>query len=167
MRTGHPVTERLSLVTLIERFAEGVETYDPFFTRTLAAALHARRERLTLSTVEELGLTDVVVTFRMDGEMQLVITGSLRGDPGEITLRYHEQDFPQVTVELRDRPAQDAYVFATLDHGWRGRVGRITTTEEVVEVRALTTVGADIGWHVRGASGSKRIGVDDMVIVDD
>ena len=41
MRRRHTVTERLSLVGVIERFANGLEVYDPAFARTLAAELHA------------------------------------------------------------------------------------------------------------------------------
>mgnify|MGYP001202866265 CR=1 FL=1 len=161
------MTERLSLVAVIERFADGLELYDPFFTRTLAAALHGQREELSLSSIEELQLTDVVVTFRMDREMQLVITGNLRGGPGEITLRYHERDFPEIEVLLRAAPEFGPYVFATLDHGWRGRAGRLQSTGEVVEIRSLTTIGAEISWHVRGASGSEHVDLDDLTLLEE
>ena len=167
MRARAPVTERLSLVAVIERFADGIELYDPYFARTLAAALHDRREELSLSSIEELQLTDVVVTFRMDREMQLVITGNLRGGPGEITLRYHERDFPDIEVLLRAAPQDGPYVFATLDHGWRGRAGRLESTGEVVEIRSLTTVGAEISWHIRGASVGERVALEDLTLLEE
>jgi len=160
------VSERLSLTTLIDRFADGLEVYDPFFARTLAAALHLRGEEITLTDVEELKLSDVIVTFRMDKEMQLVITGNLRGGPGEITLRYHEASFPDVEVNVGERPALGAYVFATLDHGWRGREGRLKSTGEIVAIRSLTTVGAEISWHVRDPSGSKRIDLESLTLLE-
>ena len=160
------MSERLTLVSLIEWFADGLEIYDPFFARTLAAALHERAAEIAFPVVETLNLADVIVTFRMDQEMQLVITGHIDGDPGEITLRYREEAFSQITVCLREAPAHGAYVFATLDHGWRGRTGLLSATGERVEIRSLTTVGPEISWHVRGEAGSKRVRLEDLTLHD-
>ena len=166
MRPWNSVTERVSLVAVIDRFAGGLEHYDPSFARTLAAALHAHRARISLPPVEEMGLRDVVITFRMDGQMQLVVTGNLSDGPGEVTLRFHEADFPEVEVCLLVEPRAEPYLFATLDHGWRGRSGRNLETGEVVEIRSLTTVGAEISWHVRGRAGSERLALQDLELVE-
>ena len=166
MRPRAAVTERMTLVSLIERFADGLEVYDPFFARTLAAALHQRADQITLPVVEELNLSDVVVTFRMDKEMQLVITGNHHGGPGEVTLRYRESAFEDIEVSLHQAPKSEAYVFATLDHGWRGKEGLVTHTGERVQIRALTTVGAEIAWRVSAPSGSKQIGLESLTLVE-
>ena len=161
------MTERLSLVALIERFANGLERYDRTFARTLAAELHGHRDQLSIPAVEEMDLRDVIVTFRMDEDMQLVITGNLHGGPGEITLRYAERAFSEISVSLRAAPAQGSYLFATLDHGWRGRRGRVTATDEIVEIRSLTTLGDQLSWHVRGESSSRTVDLAGLTLLEE
>jgi hypothetical protein len=162
MRRRHTVSERLSLVGVIERFANGLEVYDPAFARTLAAELHAHRQELSMPAIEEMDLRDVIVTFRMDGDLQLVITGNLHGGPGEVTLRYAQGAFPEIQVSLGAAPSHGPYLFATLDHGFRGRTGVLNGNHEVVEIRSLTTLGDQISWQVRGASGSPTVGLHDL-----
>ena len=161
------MTERLSLVALIERFANGLELYDPAFARTLAAELHRHRDQLSMPTIEEMDLRDVIVTFRMDKDMQLVITGNLHGGPGEVTLRYGERAFSEIEVGLRTAPVHGPYLFATLDHGWRGRRGHLEATDEVVEIRSLTTLGDQISWQVRGDSSSRAIDLADLTLLEE
>lgn len=159
--------EQVSLVAVIERFANGLELYDPAFARTLAAALHAHGDRLSMPAIEEMDLRDVIVTFRMDKDLQLVITGNLHGGPGEVTLRYPEDAFPQVPVSLETPPTRGAYLFATLDHGFRGRRGRLKETGEVVEIRSLTTLGDTISWQLRGSVSSPAVGLTDLTLLEE
>jgi hypothetical protein len=161
------VIETLSLAALVERFADGLEILDGAFTRTLAAALDAHRDRIRLPTVERLGLGDVVVTFRMDRIMALVVTGTLPEGPGEVTLRFAERDFPEIAVELGGPSTGEAYLFATLDHGWRGRRGQVGDEGETVDIRALTTVGAEISWRVQGKDGATSIPLGDLTLLSD
>lgn len=158
--------ETLSLAGLIERFADGLATLDAGFTRTLAAALDVHRDRIRIPLITDLGLGDVVVTFRMDGQMTLVVTGTLPAGPGEVTLRFQERDFPEILVALGDAQPGESYLFATLDHGWRGRRGRVGEGEEIVEIRALTTVGAQISWRVRGEGGTTTVPVENFTLLD-
>ena len=159
--------ETLSLAALIDRFAHGLQVYDASFARTLAAALDAHAGRIRLPAIDALGLTDVMVTFRLDGGLALVVTGGLESGPGEVTVHFDEAELPELSVTLHGEPRDSPYLFATLDHSWRGRPARLVGDGEIVEVRALTTIGAQVHWRVRAADGSRTVLQDELTLLDD
>lgn len=149
------MTSQSSLAELIEWLGRDRERFDEDFARDLAHELHAHAQRLELPVVERLGLVDVVVTFYMDRRMRLVVTGWLPDVPGEVSIRWDEDDFPQVPVALLDERRTSPYAFATLDFGYRGRIGTLKRpaanlpTGLEVRVRALATIGGQEEFRVR------------------
>ena len=118
--------EQLPLSDLIERLA-GDGPLDEAFVRALGAWLHGKASHLTIPLVDRLGLRDVVVTFKMQRKVRLLITGYPDNDlPGEVTVAVDERDFPELILTVLDDPRADPYEFATLDYSVADRAVRIT-----------------------------------------
>jgi len=105
------------------------------FVRDLSAWLSERADRISLDAIELLGLVDVVLTFRMKDEVTLVATGRRPDVPGEVTVRFREDDFPHLWVAAHRDSHGNPYRICTLDHSVEGR--------RVVVVRAADGVPAD------------------------
>lgn len=159
-----------SLAALIERLGAGRERFDQDFARDLARELHAHADRLELPIIEGLGLTDVLVSFSMDREMRLVVTGYLPAHPGSVTVRWDEREFPDVPVALLATPRDEPYLFATLDFSVRGRAARLKTANgpwpagTLVSVRALATVGDRTEYRVEAGGRNASLGPDEIEI---
>ena len=111
---------------LIDELA-GEGPRDEAFVRALSHWLHGRADRISLALVERLALRDVVVTFKMQRRVRLLITGYLPDDlPGEVTVTVDERDFTDVLVSVSDEPRADPYEFCTLDYSLAGRRVGIT-----------------------------------------
>ena len=143
-----------SLAGLIERLAKGTDRRDEAFVRRVATALHAQAAHVTLPEVEAMGLDDVMVTFTMDRDMRLMVTGSVGHSGGQGSIRWREADFPRIPVVLHHAPRPSPYLFATLDFSPRGRQATLTTDmpphaagAEVV-IRCLATVGHEVSYRV-------------------
>ena len=152
-----------TLAALIERLAGGAERRDEGFARRLAAALHAKAAHLTFPEVEAMGLDEVMVTFYMDREMRLVVTGAVGQSGGQGSVRWREDDFPRLPVVLHLAPRSTPYLFATLDFSHRGEratlIADVPPVEagEPVVVRCLATVGDEITYRV--VAGERELSV--------
>jgi len=111
---------RLPLSVIVDRMA-GEGPRDEEFVRRFSAWFHEHADRLRLDALDALGLEDVVLTFRMKGHVALVATGHHPDYPGEVTVRFHERDFPGVTVVVGGAPRTTPYEVCTLDHSVEGR----------------------------------------------
>lgn len=115
---------RLPLSVIVDRMAgpmAGDGARDAAFVRRFSAWFHEHADRLAIDAVEALGLADVVLTFRMKGHVTLVATGHHPDFPGEVTVRFHERDFPYVMVIVGGPPRAVPYDVCTLDHAVEGR----------------------------------------------
>lgn len=128
--TGTPMLPR-TLAAIIEGVARGREHLDRNFVRELCAWLNEHGDRLRLGLVTRLGLSDVVVTLHVRDRVRLVVTGTLDGAPGEVTVGVDERDFPFVEVDLSSH-LEAPYTFCTLDFGPRGRSVRLVASSEDV-----------------------------------
>ncbi|MEZ4269274.1 MAG: hypothetical protein R3F39_23195 [Myxococcota bacterium] len=157
-----------SLAELIERLGAGRERFDQEFARDLARELHAHADRLELPIIEGLGLTDVLVSFSMDREMRLVVTGYLPAHPGSVTVRWDEREFPSVPIALLAEPRDEPYLFATLDFSVRGRGARLKAPSGAwpagthVHVRALATVGDRTEYRVEAGGHNASVNADEI-----
>lgn len=109
----------LPLSVIVDRMA-GDGHRDAEFVRRFSSWFHEHADRLRLEALDALGLEDVVLTFRMKGHVALVATGCRPEHPGEVTVRFHERDFPAVTVVIGP-PRAVPYEICTLDHAVEGR----------------------------------------------
>ena len=147
-------TEIGTLVELIRRLAADRSRLDEDFARTLAAGLQERADHISLPQVEALGLSDVVVTFSMDEEMRLVVTGNLRDSGGDVSVRWPQTAFDQVRVAIHQTPRQTPYLFATLDFSVRGQRAQLREAVSPlpagldVTLRCLSTVGQRVTYRV-------------------
>lgn len=157
-----------SLAALIERLGAGRERLDREFARDLARELHAHAGRLELPIIEGLGLTDVLVSFSMDRELRLVVTGYLPAHPGSVTVRWDEREFGEVPVTLLATPRDEPYLFATLDFSVRGRAARLKAPSGPwaagtrVTVRALATVGDRTEYRVEAGGRNASLSPDEV-----
>ncbi|MGM0575492.1 MAG: hypothetical protein ACQEXJ_07150 [Myxococcota bacterium] len=162
-----------SLASLVERLGSNVDRFDETFARDLARELHAHAERLELPLVERLGLVDVVVSFRMDRRMRLVITGGFADAPGEVTVSWDERDFPQVPVVLLSTPRAEPYTFATLDFSVRGRRAELLVPAPPlpagleVRVRVLATIGDEVEYRVRAHGLEASVGPESLRLLEE
>ena len=161
-----------TLAGLVERLAAGVDRLDEGFTRQLAAALHERAVHVRLPQIEALSLEDVVVTFYMDEEMRLVVTGNLSDSGGQASVRWPEGDFGRVTVAIHEAPVDTPYLFATLDFGVRGRKAVLTSAAPPlpagldVTLRCLSTVGAATTYRVIAHGREASVPLDALTLLD-
>ncbi|MDP6946250.1 MAG: hypothetical protein QF464_19030 [Myxococcota bacterium] len=161
-----------TLAGLVEELATAVERPDEAFTRYLAAALHERAAHLSLPEVDALGLEDVMITFYMDREIRLVVTGHLVASGGEGSMRWHERDFPRVPVVVHQAPRADPYLFATLDFSVRAQRGRLLTPAPPlpagleVTLRCLSTVGDEVTYRIVGAGQEVSVAPDALRLLD-
>ena len=120
------MSERIPLSLLIERIAND-DVADRAFVRGLAILLQRISPCLELDVIEQMGLVDVVVTFKMTERVKLIITGAPPNDlPGEVTLTVDEADFPFLQAHILDEPKHEPYEFCTLDYAFQGMPVRIT-----------------------------------------
>lgn len=148
-----------SLSELIDWAAGEEGRRDELFVRTFAQFLHEHRDKIRFETVAALSLIDVVVTFKMKGNVTMIVTGTTADHPGELTWRVEETDFPYVRVSVGDEVAGPAYDFCTLDYSCQGRSGVVVRQVELgsmtlavgtfVTALVVTTLGADSHLRVR------------------
>jgi hypothetical protein len=116
---SQPVTILLS--ALIERFQSDGSSRDELFVRRFSQWLHENSRQFRLDLIEQMALTDVVVTFQMKGRVTLIVTGYLPGSlPGEVTVKVDERDFVDVNVSCFEGEQPDPYEICTLDYGPAG-----------------------------------------------
>jgi hypothetical protein len=143
-----------TLAGLITQCAKGVTRWDEDFARAVAASLHARSGHLTFPEVDAMGLEEVVITFYMDRELRLVVTGTVGRSGGLGSVRWREGDFARVPVVLHRQARTSPYLFATLDFSHRGRRATLITdvpphaSGQQVLIRCLATVGDDVTYRV-------------------
>lgn len=160
-----------TLAALIERLGAGVDRFDEAFARGLAGRLGEAADRLELVAIERLGIVDVLVNFTMDRTMRLVVTGRLPDGPGEITVSWREDEFPDVAIALLATPRADPYIFCTLDLSVRGRRGVLTRPVArlpaglEVRVRALATIGRREEYRVEAHGVSVSVPPDGIELV--
>ncbi|HIN85148.1 MAG TPA: hypothetical protein EYN06_01615 [Myxococcales bacterium] len=108
--------------------------------------------------LEEIGLSDVVLSFQMKKDVTLVITGASKLDiPGEFTISIHERDFPRVNIELSSEKFTQPYEICTLDYLFSGRTVRITEGEGAGQNGTLVvaaTIGGTQQNRIRLTDGS-------------
>lgn len=110
----------LPLSVVVDRMA-GDGPRDEAFVRRFSAWFHEHADRLRLDAIDTLGLEDVVLTFRMKAHVALVATGHHPAHPGDVTVHFHERDFPYVMVIVGGPPRAVPYEVCTLDHAVEGR----------------------------------------------
>ncbi|MCB9727988.1 MAG: hypothetical protein H6744_12045 [Deltaproteobacteria bacterium] len=162
------MTHEGTLAALIEQLGHGRERFDEDFARDLARELHAHADRLELPVIEGLGLVDVLVSFSMDREMRLMVTGYLPAHPGSVTVRWDEREFPEVPVALLENPREEPYLFATLDFSVRGRAARLKAAAGPwaegtrVTLRALATVGDRTEYRVEAGGRNASLSPEQL-----
>jgi len=127
-----------------------------------------RRDHISFAFMDDYAMDHVMITFRVDRGVTLVITGQLPSAPGEVTIHFKEQDFPHVNLRLSAASQGPAPSLATIDYGVRGRefvlvlpyegYERGTTGEAV----CLMTVDGAVLLRGRFPDGS-RLGIPDDV----
>jgi hypothetical protein len=138
------VPRRVPLSLLVDQ-AAGDGPRDQSFVRGFSAWLLAHAPRVSLPVVEGLGLTNVVVTFKMKDRVRLIVTGCPPEPfPGDVTLAIDEADFPGVDLELLEAPRDVPYEFCTLDYAFSGRPMTITEGPRAGQTGRLV-VSATIG----------------------
>ncbi|MCO4760341.1 MAG: hypothetical protein KC502_02480 [Myxococcales bacterium] len=161
-----------SLAGLIARLGANVAAWDRSFARQLAIALSAEAERLVITPIERLALRDVVVTFSLGDRLSVVVTGQLPDVPGDLTLRWQEQDLPQIAASFSEHP-REPYLVCSLDFGPAGRHGILRAgaghipAGQVVRVRARATVGGRHEWRVQGLGQTATIPLQDLRLLDE
>jgi len=152
-----------SLAGLIEEFAEGTTRRDEAFARRVASALHDQSAHFTFPEVDAMGLEEVMVTFYMDVEMRLVVTGTVGQSGGQGAIRWREADFARIPVILHHAPRTSPYLFATLDFSPRGLTGTLTKAMpphhagDKVLIRCLATVGEETSYRI--VAGQRELSV--------
>jgi len=161
-----------TLAGLVERLAAGFDRPDEAFARRLAAALHERAAHVSLPQIEAMGLEDVVVTFYMDDELRLVVTGNLGDSGGQASVRWPEGEFGRVSVAIHEAPLDAPYLFATLDFSVRGRQAVLTRAAPPlpagldVTLRCLSTVGGEVTYRVAAHGREASAPPDALSILD-
>jgi len=144
----------ITLARLILHLGDGVDRFDETFARTVAKTLDEQARHLRFPFIERVGLEDVVATLYMDKDLRLVVTGNHATSFGAVSVRWDEQHFPFVEVELAREPVDLPYTFATLDFSVRGKKGTLLTDVaplsegQKVTVRALATIGGEVEYRV-------------------
>jgi hypothetical protein len=103
--------------------------------RELSSLLHRHRSRLCLAALEDLGLVDVVLTFRIRAGLSLVATGRHPEHPGEVTVRFSEEELPRVGVWLEPEERAQPYEICVLDSREEGRPVALATERVVAGLR--------------------------------
>ncbi|NUN16131.1 MAG: hypothetical protein HUU55_21095 [Myxococcales bacterium] len=147
------VTPRITLAALIERLAVDAKDRNRNFVRHLSMWLHENAPQMQLQIIRKLALTDVVVTLQMRRDVELVITGHLAEPRGEVTLKFCEDEFPSVWVELLAVNTTDPYTICTLDYAQKDRTikllepltekGRRLEAGTFAQCLVVSTIGPD------------------------
>lgn len=158
-----------SLAGLLTRIGADREVWDRDVTRDLAAALAEERQRLAIPALAQLGLRDVVLTFRMEQALDVVITGTIEGLPGGLTWTLSEWELPAVEAFLQADEVAIVPSICTLDGSWRGKTGvlrvsgRVIPAGQRVRARALVTVDGVETVRVEALGLSDSVAVTDVV----
>ncbi|HAN31090.1 MAG TPA: hypothetical protein DCQ06_05780 [Myxococcales bacterium] len=150
-----------TLATLIADAGHGYARWDRDFVRALAGTLADHSDRLCLPAIDKLGLLDVALTFHLNENVHVVVTGMLEGVPGEVTIRWSAQQLAEVEANFKGRAAnQPAYLVCTLDFCDAGRWATVIkpdmglAQQERVQIRARVTVGQRQTWRLKDRSVS-------------
>ena len=144
--------DRFSLADLVDKLSsEGPRARG--LVRRTAAWLHDHADGLELETATAAGLQDVVATLQMKERVDLVVTGTREGEPGEWTWKVAERDFPQVMLLRRPDPVAAPCLFCTVDYAAAG-VAVLLPTGDPGTLVVASMVGADAHVRVRLADGS-------------
>lgn len=111
---------RTTLAALVDHLARDLPRDEGLVMR-VARWWTARRAHVRLELLERFPARDVMITFRMDGDVRLVITGHAAQPHAEVTLTVREQDFDDVVLILSAVPHDDTPSVATIDYSFRGR----------------------------------------------
>lgn len=110
----------LPLSVLVDQLA-GSGPRDKSLVVRLALWWAERRSQIRLKFLDDYPLESVMITFRMEHKVQMVVTGQLKGAPIDSTLHIHERDFPHVHLVLSYERQENPPSIATLDYSVRGR----------------------------------------------
>ncbi|MEY3011782.1 MAG: hypothetical protein RIT45_517 [Pseudomonadota bacterium] len=157
-----------SLAGLIDRIGADVETWDRAFVRRLAGALAEVRENLWLEPLERLGLRDVILNFRAEETLTVVVTGHVPGVAGALTWQLRESELRKVPAEIRSEPQPFGLSVCSLDASVRGRgaellraAGPLPAGQRVV-VRAFVTVDGEASYRVSGLGLAASVPPEDL-----
>ena len=159
----------LTLAGLITELAGDRKILDRDFARALAAALQGRADQLSMPDIEAMDLSDIMVTFSMDEEMTVVITGTPRCGVGDAIVRYADDELDRVPILLHPEARPGAYTFCTLDFSARGQTLVLPSAQgpygagEEVTVRAHATIGGRPEIRVTGPEGQLTLSPEDVV----
>ena len=145
-----------TFAALIAAFGAGDADWDRDFCRRLAVELHRVSDRLVFEPLAQLGLVDVALTLRLERDVDVVVTGTVPGVPGELTVRWSSADLADVVVRVSELPVEAPVLLCTLDGSWRGRGGRLRLdlpgtpllAGQPVRARALATIGERVEVRV-------------------
>jgi len=157
-----------SLAELVMKLGAKEPVLDEAFARRFAMALHAKGAHVRLPLLEQLGLRNIIVTFHMDRQMKVVVTGTLADAPGEVTLTWPQEVWGSVPVTLLAEPNSAPYLFATLDFSCRGEQRRLKRDIEPfcagqqVTLRALATIGDRVEMRIHGLGLNMSVNQDDL-----
>jgi len=148
----------LPLSVLVDQLA-GSGPRDQSLVVRLAFWWAERRSQIRLKFLDEYPLESVIITFRMEHEVQMVVTGQLKNAPIDSTLHIHERDFPHVHLVLSHEHQENPASIATLDYSVRGREYVLALPYEgmergsVGEAICLMTVDGAVLLRVRSDEG--------------
>jgi hypothetical protein len=148
----------LPLSVLVDQLA-GSGPRDQSMVIRLALWWAERRSQIRLKFLDEYPLESVMITFRMEREVQMVVTGQLKSAPIDSTLHIHERDFPHVHLLLSYERQEDPPSIATLDYSVRGREYVLSLPYEGMErgsvgvAICLMTVDGAVLLRVRSDEG--------------
>lgn len=160
----------ITLARLILHLGDGVDRFDEAFARTVAKTLDEQARHLRFPFIERVGLEDVVATLYMDKDLRLVVTGNHASSFGAVSVRWDEQHFPFVEVELAREPIDLPYTFATLDFSVRGKKGTLLadvspfSEGQKVTIRALATIGGNVEYRVVAMGQEVSVAPDELLL---
>ncbi len=80
-----------------------------------------RRGHIRLALLDRFPLQDVVVTFRIDETVKLVVTGVFPDAPGDVTIHFAHPEFPSLDLLITRAVVDSPLSISILDYGVRGR----------------------------------------------
>ncbi|MBR58489.1 MAG: hypothetical protein CMH54_10770 [Myxococcales bacterium] len=111
---------RISLAALVDYLA-GDGPRDRSLVIRAARWWMERRAHIRLALLDRFPLQDVVVTFRIDESVKLVVTGVFPDAPGDVTIHFADSEFPSLDLLITRESLPSPLSIAILDYGVRGR----------------------------------------------
>jgi len=135
--------ERFSLADVVDQLAGETQARDRNLVRRAAAWLHEHADHLVVETAASVALQDVVFTLQMKDRVDLLVTGTREGEPGEWTWKVRDRDFPEVMLQRRAEKVAESVLFCTVDHSAAGTAVLLPTGDQGTLVVASTVGGLD------------------------